>query len=78
MQFADTQARWIMLVAGALTFTMIQAASAPHAALIGMFGGALGGPIAGIIVRNRGRSIAVDAVMVGLFGLQLRTTSKSA
>ena len=43
-----------------------------------MFGGALDGLIAGIIVRNRGRSIAVAAVMVGLFGLLLRTTSKNA
>ena len=56
--------KWIMLVSGTLTCTMIYAALAPQAALQGTFGDALEGPIAEIVVRNWG-------VLIGLMGAML-------
>src|SRR5262249_18436335 len=56
--------RWIMLVAGALTCTMIYAAIAPHAALRATFREALEGPVAEIVVRNWGVLIALIGAML--------------
>jgi len=56
--------RWIMLVAGLLTFTMVYAAFAPQAALQKTFGATLEGPLAEIIVRNWGALIALIGVML--------------
>ncbi len=57
--------KWIMLVSGGLTFTMIYAALAPQAALQSMFGETLdGGPLADVIVRNWGALIALVGVML--------------
>jgi len=57
--------KWIMLVCGVLTLTMIQGAFAPHRALNAAFGTALEGPLAEIIVRNWAALIAlVGAVLV--------------
>ena len=53
--------KWIMLVSGALTCTMLYAAIAPQAALQGTFGETLDGPVANIVVRNWG-------VLIGLMG----------
>jgi len=53
--------RWIMLVSGVLTCTMLYAAIAPRAALQSTFGESLEGPVAGIIVRNWG-------ALIGLIG----------
>lgn len=66
--------RWIMLVAGLLTFTMVYAAFAPQAALQKTFGTALEGPLAAIIVRNWGALIALIGVMLiyGAFQPALR------
>jgi hypothetical protein len=44
--------KWLMVVSGALTCTMIYGAIAPQAALQGTFGETLEGPLADIIVRN--------------------------
>lgn len=44
--------KWIMLVSGVLTCTMIYAAIAPHEALRSTFGESLEGPLAEIVVRN--------------------------
>ena len=55
----STRIRWIMLVSGLLTFTMIYAALAPQAAMQKTFGATLEGPLA--------VSLAADAVMVLLF-----------
>jgi len=44
--------KWIMLVSGILTSTMLYAAVAPQAALRSTFGETLQGPLAEIIVRN--------------------------
>ena len=46
--------RWIMIVAGALTMTMVYAAVAPDAALRSTFGDTLQGPLADIVMRNWG------------------------
>lgn len=51
--------KWIMIVAGALTCTMLYAAIAPQAALRSTFGETLEGPLAEIVVRNWGVLIAL-------------------
>ena len=56
--------KWIMVISGALTFTMIYAAIAPQAALRSNFGGTLEGPIAEIVVRNWGALIALIGAML--------------
>lgn len=56
--------KWIMLVSGALTCTMLYAAIAPQAALRSMFGVALEGPVAEIVVRNWGVLIALVGGML--------------
>jgi len=56
--------KWIMLVSGALTCTMLYAAIAPQAALRSMFGAALEGPVADIVVRNWGVLIALVGGML--------------
>jgi hypothetical protein len=61
----NTSIKWIMLVSGALTLTMLYAAIAPQAALQSTFGTTLeGGPLAEIVVRNWG-------VLIGLMGAML-------
>jgi hypothetical protein len=64
MQIVVTWIKWIMLVSGVLTCTMIHAAIAPQAALRGMFGETLDGPLAEIVVRNW-------AVLITLIGAML-------
>jgi hypothetical protein len=56
--------KWIMLVSGILTCTMLYAAVAPQAALRSTFGDTLQGPVAEIVVRNWG-------VLIGLMGAML-------
>jgi hypothetical protein len=56
--------KWVMLVSGALTFTMVYAAIAPHAALRSTFGESLEGPLAEIVVRNWGVLIALVGAML--------------
>ena len=56
--------KWIMLVAGVLTCTMIYAAIAPQAALRGTFGETLQGPLADIVVRNWGVLITLVGAML--------------
>ena len=52
--------KWIMLLSGVLTSTMIYAAIAPDAALQSpVFGETLSGPLAQIVVRNWGALIAL-------------------
>jgi hypothetical protein len=60
----DTYLRWIMLVAGLLTFTMVYAVVAPQAALKQTFGATLEGPLAEIVVRNWGALIALVGLML--------------
>ncbi len=56
--------KWIMLVSGVLTSTLLLAAIAPDTALMMIFGETLEGPLSEIIVRNWG-------VLVGLVGILL-------
>jgi hypothetical protein len=64
MTFIVDKIKWIMVVSGALTCTMIYAAIAPQAALQGTFGETLTGPLAEIVVRNWGVLITVVGVML--------------
>ena len=59
MNFVAANIKWIMLVSGALTCTMVYAAIAPQAALRSTFGETLEGPLADIVVRNWGALIAL-------------------
>ena len=64
MPWLAKQMKWLMLVSGALTCTMIYAAIAPQAAMRSNFGSTLDGPAAEIVVRNWG-------VLIALIGLML-------
>jgi hypothetical protein len=64
MKLIFNNMKWIMVVSGLLTFTMIYAAIAPQAALTSTFGTALTGPLAEIIVRNWGALVALVGVML--------------
>ena len=55
---------WVMLISGILTCTMIYGAIAPQAALRSMFGDALEGPLAEIIVRNWSALITLSGAML--------------
>lgn len=59
--------KWIMIVSGVLTCTMVYAALAPEAALRSNFGETLTGPVAEIVVRNWGALITLVGVML-LYG----------
>lgn len=56
--------KWIMLVSGALTCSMIYAAIAPEQALRSTFGETLEGPVAQIVVRNWGVLITLVGAML--------------
>ena len=56
--------KWVMLISGVLTFTMVYAALFPQAALESNFGETLDGPLAEIVVRNWGALIALIGVML--------------
>ena len=64
MNFVAANIKWIMLVSGALTCTMVYAAIAPQAALRSTFGEALAGPVAEIVVRNWGVLITLIGAML--------------
>jgi cbb3-type cytochrome oxidase subunit 1 len=82
MNWIVTNIKWIMVISGVLTSTMVYAAIDPDAALQSNFGETLDGPLARMIVRNWGaliamvgamliygafKPVAVDSVMVLLF-----------
>ena len=56
--------RWIMIVSGVLTTTMVYAAIAPEAALRSTFGETLEGPLAQVVVRNWGALITLVGAML--------------
>jgi hypothetical protein len=64
MRIIVAQIRWIMLVSGVLTCTMVYAAIAPQAALRSTFGETLDGPLAEIVVRNWGVLITLVGAML--------------
>ena len=76
MRLSDTHIKWIMLVSGALTCTMIYAFIAPQAALTSTFGAALEGPVANVVVRNWGALITLVGAML-IYGGSIRTSEGS-
>jgi hypothetical protein len=64
MPWVVARIKWIMLVSGALTCTMVYAAIAPQAALRSTFGTTLEGPLAEVLVRNWGALIALVGAML--------------
>jgi hypothetical protein len=74
MNWLVAKMKWVMLVSGALTLTMLQAAIAPSSALRATFGETLEGPLAEIVVRNWGALIALVGAMLiyGAFHPQVR------
>jgi hypothetical protein len=75
MNWIIAQIKWIMLVSGILTCTLIYATIAPQAALMWMFGSTLEGSLAEIIVRNWGALIGLVGAMqiYGAFKSQSRS-----
>ncbi len=63
MSLIVTNMRWIMLVAGLLTCTMVYGAIAPQSALHSTFGETLEGPLSEIVVRNWAALITIMGVM---------------
>ena len=74
MKLINNNMKWIMLVSGTFTFTMIFAAITPQLALITMFGSSLEGPLAEVVVRNWGALIALIGGMLiyGAFKTEVR------
>ncbi len=64
MNWIVSSIKWIMLLSGALTCTMLYAAIAPQAALRSTFGETLPGPLADIVVRNWGALIGLVGAML--------------
>ena len=64
MNIVTANIKWIMLVSGALTCTMVYAAIAPQAMLQSTFGETLEGPLAGLVVRNWGVLIFLVGAML--------------
>jgi len=64
MHWIVAKMKWIMLVSGAMTCTMIYAAIAPRAAVLSTFGVSLDGPIAEIVVRSWGTLVALVGAML--------------
>lgn len=64
MRWLDAKMKWVMLVSGALTCTMLYAALAPQASLRSTFGESIEGPVAEIVTRNWGVLIALVGGML--------------
>jgi len=64
MKFFAIHIKWIMLVTGLLTSTMILAAIAPENTFKSNFGEVLSGPAAVLVVRNWGILIALVGAML--------------
>lgn len=56
--------KWIMIISGVLTCTMLYAALAPQEALHSTFGETIDGPVADLVVRNWGVLIALVGAML--------------
>ncbi len=64
MNLIIAKMKWIMLVSGILTCTMLYAAIAPQDALNSIFGESMSGPLAEIVVRNWGILITLIGAML--------------
>ena len=74
MSWIRSNIRWIMIVSGLLTATMLYASIAPGAALQSTFGETLDGPLADLVVRNWGALIGLVGGMLiyGAFHPEVR------
>ena len=74
MNWLNKNMKWVMLVSGALTCSMIYAAINPQVALKAHFGSTLSGPIAELVVRNWGVLIFLMGAMLiyGAFNVAVR------
>jgi hypothetical protein len=64
MRFFLSNFKWIMLISGLLTCTMLQGLISPETSFQSNFGETVQGPAAGIIVRNW-------SALIGLMGIML-------
>ena len=64
MNIIITKIKWIMVIAGLLTCSMIFAVFAPQAALISMFGDAITEPLGEVVVRSWGFLIFLMGVLL--------------
>jgi hypothetical protein len=64
MSWLVANIRYVMILSGVLTLTMVYAAIAPDAALRSNFGESVEGPVADIVVRNWGALIALVGAML--------------
>jgi len=74
MKLINNNMKWIMLISGALTLTMVLAVITPQLALNSMFGSSLGGPLAEVVVRNWGALIVLIGGMLiyGAYKIEVR------
>lgn len=64
MKWIVTRMKWVMLVSGLLTLTMLKVFVAPQRGLRSLFGDSLEGPVAEIVVRSWGSLIALVGAML--------------
>ncbi len=66
--------KWVMLVAGLVTLSMLWAAAAPRAAMTALFGEGVDGPLATLLARNWGVLIGLTGAMLlwGAFHVEVR------
>ena len=64
MNIIITKIKWIMIISGLLTCSMIFAVFAPQAALISMFGEAISDPLGEVVVRSWGFLIFLMGVLL--------------
>ena len=64
MRWIAGSIKWIMLISGVLTCTMIYPVISPQQSLVSMFGETLEGPLSQIVVRNWGALIALVGAML--------------
>ena len=64
MNIIITKIKWIMIIAGLLTCSMIFPVFAPQAALISMFGEAISDPLGEVVVRSWGFLIFLMGVLL--------------
>jgi len=64
MKIISKHIKWVMLMSGVLTCTMLYAAIDPQAALLGTFGETISGPLAEVVVRNWGVLITLIGAML--------------
>ena len=75
MRFFISNFKWVMLISGLLTCTMLQALISPQASLISNFGQTIDVPLAEIIVRNWGALIVLVGIML-IYGAFMKSVRR--